>query len=86
MLERRETSEVSLSPIQLIVNQSKAIMKDKSQAIIFPAEVIEKKIFLIRGEKVMIDSHLAELYGVSTKALVQAVKRNPTRFPIDFAF
>ncbi len=47
---------------------------------------IEQKIFLIRGQKVMIDRDLAELYGVSTKALNQAVKRNPRRFPGDFMF
>jgi hypothetical protein len=47
---------------------------------------VEKKIFLIRGQKVMIDADLNELYGTSTKALNQAVKRNPARFPGDFAF
>lgn len=49
-------------------------------------ESIEKKILLLRGQKVMIDSDLAELYGVSTKALNQAVKRNQERFPSDFMF
>jgi len=44
-----------------------------SQAIV-PIERIEKRIYLFRGKKVMIDSHLAELYGVQTKVLVQAVK------------
>jgi hypothetical protein len=72
--------------IQFIDNRSKTIMKYRSQAILLSSELIEKKIFLIRGEKVMIDFHLAELYGVSTKALVQAVKRNSNRFPVDFAF
>ncbi|MBI3591567.1 MAG: ORF6N domain-containing protein [Candidatus Melainabacteria bacterium] len=47
-------------------------------------EKIEKKIFLIRGKKVMLDKDLAELYGVKTKALNQAVKRNIERFPEDF--
>jgi hypothetical protein len=51
-----------------------------------PHELIEKRILLIRGQKVMIDSDLSELYGVSTKALNQAVKRNSERFPIDFMF
>ena len=41
-----------------------------------PAEVIEQRIFLIRGKSVMLDSHLAELYGVRTAALNQAVQRN----------
>ena len=53
---------------------------------IIPAELIENRIFLIRNRKVMLDSHLAELYGVSTKALNQAVKRNRARFPADFMF
>ncbi len=53
---------------------------------IIPSEVIEKRIFLIRGHKVMLDFHIAELYGVETKALKRAVKRNRDRFPIDFCF
>lgn len=48
--------------------------------------VIERRIYLIRGKKVMIDSDLAELYGVSTKVFNQAVKRNIERFPDDFMF
>ena len=47
---------------------------------------IEENIFLVRGHKVMLDSHLAELYGVKTKALIQAVKRNFKCFPQDFMF
>jgi len=50
------------------------------------ADTIERKIYLIRGQKVMLDSDLAELYGVATKTLVQAVKRNINRFPLDFMF
>jgi len=50
------------------------------------AERIERAILLIRGEKVMLDTDLAVIYGVSTKALNQAVKRNVTRFPADFMF
>ncbi|MCL5030237.1 MAG: ORF6N domain-containing protein [Bacteroidetes bacterium] len=53
---------------------------------IIPAEIVTSKIFLIRKEKVIIDSDLAALYGVETKALVQAVKRNLERFPQDFMF
>jgi hypothetical protein len=48
--------------------------------------VLEETIFLIRGQKVMLDVDLAELYGVSTKVLNQAVKRNIDRFPKDFMF
>jgi hypothetical protein len=47
---------------------------------------IEKMIYVIRGQKVMLDSDLAELYGVETKVLNQAIKRNSSRFPSDFMF
>jgi len=53
---------------------------------LIPVEIIEKKILLIRGEKVMLDSDLAELYGVETFNLNKAVKRNIDRFPADFMF
>jgi phage regulator Rha-like protein len=51
-----------------------------------PVEFIERKIYLIRGCKVMLDSDLAELYQVPTKVLNQAVRRNFERFPSDFMF
>jgi len=51
-----------------------------------PVERIETKIYLIRGKKVMFDRDLAELYGVETKNLNKAVKRNKDRFPEDFMF
>ena len=51
-----------------------------------PVEYIEHKIYRIRGQKVMFDSDLAELYGVETKQLNRAVKRNLERFPADFMF
>ena len=51
---------------------------------IIPIEIIEQRIFLIREQKVMLDAHLAELYGVATKVLLQTVKRKPARFPHDF--
>lgn len=47
---------------------------------------VERKIFLIRGQRVMIDRDLAELYGVETRVLNQAVRRNIKRFPDDFMF
>src|SRR5882672_4683421 len=53
---------------------------------IVPVERIEAFVLLIRGEKVMLDSDLAELYRVTTRALNQAVKRNLARFPADFMF
>ena len=51
-----------------------------------PLERIAQKIYLVRGQKVMLDSDLAELYDVETRALNQAVKRNSGRFPDDFMF
>ena len=51
-----------------------------------PAERIETKILLLRGQKVMLDRDLAELYGVPTKFLKRAVTRNLDRFPADFMF
>ena len=53
---------------------------------LIPQEIIERKIYLIRGQKVMLSTHLAKLYGVKTKVLIQAVKRNIKRFPKDFMF
>ena len=51
-----------------------------------PVERIAQTILLIRNQKVMLDADLAALYGVETKVLVQAVKRNIDRFPADFMF
>lgn len=56
------------------------------QLVTVPIERIEKPMFLIRGEKVMLDRELAALYGVSTKVFNQAVKRHNNRFPPDFMF
>ena len=53
---------------------------------IIPLENIENRILVIRGQKVLLDRDLAELYGVPTKVLNQAVKRNQDRFPSDFMF
>jgi hypothetical protein len=57
-----------------------------SKANIVPTEAISPRILLIRGQRVIIDADLAELYAVTTKALNQAVKRNMDRFPEDFMF
>ena len=54
--------------------------------LIIPNEIIENRIFLIRGKKVMFDKDLAKLYGVLTKNLNKAVSRNIERFPEDFMF
>jgi hypothetical protein len=61
-------------------------MENNPKQILLYGETIIRKIYWIRGEKVMLDSDLADLYGVPTKALKQAVKRNMARFPVDFMF
>jgi len=58
----------------------------ENNIIATPEEVIMSKIYLIRGQKVMLDSDLAELYDVETKQLKRAVRRNTKRFPEDFMF
>ena len=68
----------------MTTSQRKAEMN--GQMVVVPVERIEKAILSIRGEKVMLDSDLADLYGVTTKMLNQAVKRNASRFPTDFMF
>ncbi len=61
-------------------------MADKNIEISIPDEIIMSKIYLIRGRKVMMDRDLAELYGVETKQLKRAVRRNIEHFPEDFMF
>ena len=61
-------------------------MAKKKTEIAIPQEIILNKIYEIRGQKVMLDRDLAELYGVETKVLKQAVRRNIQRFPEDFMF
>ncbi|MBI2428388.1 MAG: ORF6N domain-containing protein [Ignavibacteriales bacterium] len=56
------------------------------QPTLIPSEVIERRILLVRGQKVMLDKHLAELYGVQTRDINKAVNRNIDRFPKDFMF
>jgi len=60
--------------------------KKSSSRQLVPIEVVERRILLVRGHKVMLSTHLAELYEVEPRALVQAVKRNGSRFPKDFMF
>jgi hypothetical protein len=57
-----------------------------NQALAVPPHILESRIYLVRGHKVMLDSDLAELYGVSTKRLNEQVTRNIGRFPEDFMF
>ena len=56
------------------------------ESVVVPIERIEHSIITIRGKKVMLDDHLAEIYGVTTKRLNEQVKRNFERFPEDFMF
>jgi hypothetical protein len=58
----------------------------KKRAIIVPTDSVESHILTVRGQKVILDSDLAEIYGVETSALNRAVKRNSHRFPPDFIF
>ena len=58
----------------------------KKSSVLLPTEFIERKIYFIHGHKVMLDSDLAKMYGVSVKRLNEAVKRNRKRFPADFMF
>ena len=61
-------------------------MYTMSRHALIPVERIEQSILLIRGQKVMLDRDLAALYGVETKNLNKAVRRNLDRFPADFMF
>ena len=61
-------------------------MSDPVKSVVIPDELIMSKILFVRDLKVMIDSDLAELYGVTTKRLNEQVKRNTKRFPEDFMF
>ena len=58
----------------------------KEKKLSIPDEIVMNKIYVVRGQKVMVDSDLAELYGVETRVLNQAVSRNLERFPEDFMF
>ena len=66
------------------MSKSRSLVQ-KNASVALPAAV-ESRILLIRGQKVMVDSHLAELYGVPTKRLNEQARRNRKRFPADFMF
>ena len=72
-------------PICKIKNLNDILAK-AGKILMIPDELVANKIYLIRGQKAMLDRDLAELYGVETKVLNQAVKRNAGRFPEDFMF
>ncbi len=61
-------------------------MAKANDTLMIPDELVINKIYLVRGQKVMLDFDLAELYAVETRVLNQAVKRNADRFPRDFMF
>ncbi len=65
---------------------AKKLSRSAAENLPIPVEMIERRIYLIRGHKVMLDSGLAELYGETTTRLNQQVRRNMDRFPEDFAF
>src|SRR5687768_4684846 len=72
-----------MSQLAPLINSTRHM---KSSTLVITAERIERRIFYLRGIKVMLSSDLAELYGVAVKALNQAVRRNLVRFPEDFMF
>lgn len=85
-MRTKETSPLSLREIwfsweRVLFNDSLA--PTKSGVV---TKTIEKRIYLVRGKRVMLDRDLSELYGVLTKVLNQSVKRNLERFPDDFMF
>jgi len=65
--------------------KTKAMAKKELQALVAEQKILNR-IYVIRGEKIMLDKDLAELYGIETRVLKQAVKRNIERFPKDFMF
>ena len=72
----------------LILDHSKIdkMVPEKEKVVVHTDENIINRIYLVRGKKVMIDRELSELYGVETRMLNQAVRRNTKRFPEDFMF
>lgn len=68
------------------MGEEKRIVNKSGTGQLIPAEVLEQKIYLLRGHKVMLDKDLAELYGVATKYLKRQIRRNIERFPKDFMF
>jgi len=73
-------------PDQSFLKLNSSKMDNVNTSVLIPEERIIDKIYLIRGQKVMLDRDLAKLYGLETKVLKQQVKRNSERFPDDFMF
>src|SRR5436190_9482991 len=69
-----------------ICDFKKSRMTRPEATLVIDQQDLERRILVVRGQRVMLDVDLARLYGVSTKSLNQAVKRNRERFPMDFAY
>jgi len=74
------------TPKKKASSPSRGKSASRKETAIIPEEVISDKIFLLRGQKVMLDKDLADMYGLETKRLNEQVKRNIERFPKDFMF
>ena len=85
-VKKKFTLELFTSFDQFQYQNKKVNMANSYKELMIPDELVMNKIYLIRGQKVMLDRDLAELYDVETKVLNQAVKRNADRFPADFMF
>ena len=81
---RENIERIEQRPPFLVISQRNR--KTLKTASLIPVERIEQSILLVRGQKVMLDRDLARLYGVETRVLNQAVRRNIDRFPEDFMF
>ena len=87
VLHMHDAKRGTQTPTPIIqTTNSETMSASKTIPALAPLAQIEARILIIRGQKVMIDADLAELYGVPTKALNQAIKRNAQRFPPDFMF
>jgi hypothetical protein len=82
---RRSLTNSDLS-VTLLRNMARKKRSSALEQLPIPLGLVERRIYLVRGHKVMLDSDLAELYQVETRALIQAVKRNSSRFPDGFMF
>jgi hypothetical protein len=84
--KEREMTDMGKRKRSRTVTASKRMAGRSAASAIMHVGKIERAILLVRGERVILDADLAKLYGVATKALNQAVKRNLQRFPEDFMF
>jgi hypothetical protein len=81
----RDCEDISICDILKNISRKGLVLGEYMKALV-ALEVVEKKILLIRGQKVILDVDLANTYGVSAKVFNQAIKRNINRFPKDFMF